>query len=58
MIELYELQFFLGCDVGELVGKMLMINRFKINQQKFSHSLELWAITTISFSFQIWYVKC
>ena len=32
MTKLYELQLFLGYDVEELVGKMLMIDRFKINQ--------------------------
>ena len=48
MIELYELQFFLGYDVRELVGIMLMKDRFKINQQKFSNFLELWAITYLS----------
>ena len=31
MIELHELQFFWGCDVGELVGRMFMIDKFKIN---------------------------
>ena len=36
MIEFYELQFF---DVGELVGRMLMIDRFKINHQKFNNSI-------------------
>ena len=39
MIELYELQFFLSCNARELVGRMLMIDRFKINQQKFGNSL-------------------
>ena len=39
MIELYELQFFLSYDGGELVGRMLMLDRFKINQQKISNSL-------------------
>ena len=29
MTELCELQFFLSYDVGEVVGKMLMIDRFK-----------------------------
>ena len=58
MIKLYELQFFLGYDVGELAGKMFMIDRFKINQQKFSNSLKLWAITTISLSFQMWHMRC
>ena len=51
MIELYELEIFLGCDVGELESKMLMIDRFKINQHKFNSLLELWAITTISLFF-------
>ena len=32
MIELYELQFFLDYDDGEHVGKMFMVDRFKINQ--------------------------
>ena len=41
MIELYELQFFLSYDVRELVGKMLLIDRSKINQQEFSNSLEI-----------------
>ena len=58
MIGLYELQCFLGCDARELVGKMLMIDRFKINQQKFSNSLKLWATTTSSLSFQMWHVRC
>ena len=31
MIELYELQLILDCDVGELVDKMFLIGRFKIN---------------------------
>ena len=31
--------FFLGCDAEELVGKMMILDRFKINQQKFSNSL-------------------
>ena len=53
MTKLYELQFFSSCDPRELVGKMLIIDRFKINQHKFNSSLELWAITTISLSFQI-----
>ena len=39
MTKLYELQFFSGCHTRELKGRMLMINRFKINQQKFSNSL-------------------
>ena len=39
MIELNELQFSLGCDVRELVDRMLTIDRFKINQQKFNNSL-------------------
>ena len=39
MTKLYELQFFPSCDVGELVGKMLMLDRFKINQQEFSNSI-------------------
>ena len=37
MIKLYKLQFFPGCDAGELVGKM--VDKFKINQQKFSNFL-------------------
>ena len=32
MTKLYELQFILGYDVGELVGRMFMIDKFKINQ--------------------------
>ena len=32
MIELYELQYFWGSDVEELVSKMFIIDRFKINQ--------------------------
>ena len=39
MIELYELQIFWDCDARELLGRMSMIDRFKINQQKFSNSL-------------------
>ena len=39
MTKLYELQFFRGCDARELVGRMLMLDRFKINQQKFNNSL-------------------
>ena len=31
--------FFSSRDARELVGKMLMIDRFKIKQQKFSDSL-------------------
>ena len=58
MTRLYELQFFLDCDVGELVGKMFKIDRFKINEQKFSNSLKLWAITTSSLSFQILHIIC
>ena len=52
MTKLCELQFYFGCDVGELVGRILKMDRFQINQQKFNNSLELWAITTISLSFQ------
>ena len=36
-----KLQFFLDCNVREFVGKMLMIDRLKINQQKFSNSLAI-----------------
>ena len=36
---MYELQFFLECDIGELVGKMLILDRFEINQHKFSNSI-------------------
>ena len=32
MTKLYELQFFLGCDVKELVERMLMIDRFMIDE--------------------------
>ena len=49
--ELCELQFFSSCDARELVEKMFMIDRFRINQQKFNDSLKLWAITTSSLSF-------
>ena len=38
MTKLYELQFFLGYIAKELVGKMLIIDRFKINQQRFNKS--------------------
>ena len=31
--KLYELQLFLDCDIGELMGRMFIIDRFKINQQ-------------------------
>ena len=41
MTKLYELQLFLGCAAGEFVGKMFIIDRFKINQYKFSKSLKL-----------------
>ena len=41
VIELYELQLFLGCDTEELMGRMFTTNRFKINQYKFSNSLKL-----------------
>ena len=58
MTKLYELQFFLDYDVGELVGRMFIIDRFKINQQKFNNSMKLWAITTNLLSFQIWHVRC
>ena len=54
MTELYELQFFLSCDAGEVVGRMLLMDRFKINQQKKFNS----TITPISLSFQIWHVRC
>ena len=30
---------FLGYDAGELMDKMLMLDRFKINQQKLVYSL-------------------
>ena len=40
MIELYELQYFSGHDARELLGKMFMIDKFKINQQKFNNSLK------------------
>ena len=33
MTKLYELQFFMSYDDGELVGRMLMIDEFKISQQ-------------------------
>ena len=39
MTKLYKLQIFLGCDVGKSMGKMLVIDRFKINQEKFYNSL-------------------
>ena len=32
MIELYELQFLLDCDARELVGRMFLIDRLKINR--------------------------
>ena len=41
MTKVYELEHFLGCDVGKLVSKMLMIDRFKINQKEFNDSLEI-----------------
>ena len=31
------------------VGRMIMIDIFKINEHKFSNSLELWAITKFRF---------
>ena len=43
MTELYELQLFLGYDAGKLVGKMFMIDRFKINQEKFNNFVRFWA---------------
>ena len=33
MTKLYKLQFFLSCDARELVGRMVMLDRFNINQQ-------------------------
>ena len=53
-----SIAIFLGCGVGELVSRIVMMDRFKTNQQEFSDSLELQAITTSSLSFQIWHVKC
>ena len=58
MAKLYELQFFLGYDFRELVGKMFKIDRFKINQWKFNNSLKFWAITTYSLYLQIWHIRC
>ena len=40
------------------MGKMFMIDRFKITQQNFNNSLKLWAIVTISLSFHICHVRC
>ena len=34
MIELYELEFFLSCNAKEVEGKILMIDRFKVNKNK------------------------
>ena len=39
MTKLNELQFFLNSDARKFVGRMLMIDRFKINQYKFDNSL-------------------
>ena len=39
MTKSYQLQFFLDYDARKHVGKMLMLDRFKINQQKFNNSL-------------------
>ena len=50
--KLYKLQFFLGYDDEELVGKMFVIDRFKINQEKFNNSLISQAITTSSYLFK------
>ena len=41
MTKLYELQFFLGYDFSELMGRMFMVGRIKINEHKFNNILKI-----------------